>query len=94
MSQAQQPTKRRRRARHRLRVPALLVEEARAAAMLGYSSRHFRNLHTTGRCPLAIRALGDPRWSVRELRAWVDAGCPVVEEWEERKRIRKVRAIA
>lgn len=75
-----------------LNLPPLLVDADSAALSLGYSRRHFDKLNEAGRCPRPIRVLGDPRWSVRELRAWVDAGCPVLEEWEERKRIRKVRA--
>lgn len=74
------------------RLRPLLVSEQNAARLLDYEVRKFQLMNECGQCPRPIRHLGKPRWSVRELSAWVDAGCPRVEEWEERKRLRKLRA--
>ena len=59
----------------------LAVDAKEAAALLGISERHFRDLNTTGRVPEPIRLGKSPRWSVDELRAWLAAGGPARERW-------------
>lgn len=57
------------------------VESKAAARLCGVSRAHWMKLVGTGRAPQGLR-LGRRRvWSVRELRAWLDAGAPSVERW-------------
>lgn len=46
--------------------------------------------HAAGRIPRPVRpGVRDPRWSVREIEAWIAAGCPNRETWEAQKGVRQ-----
>ncbi len=56
-------------------IPVLLVKPRDAAAMLGIGERTLWGLTKCGAVP--SRRIGRAvRYSVSELRAWLDAGCP------------------
>jgi len=63
--------------------PELLTPRA-AAAFLQMSVSKWCDLRRAGKVPREVR-LGTQtvRWSLRELRAWVDAGCPEQAVWEK-----------
>jgi predicted DNA-binding transcriptional regulator AlpA len=64
-------------------VDALTVCNAGAAKLLGISESHLYGLKRTGRFgPAPIRLGRCCRYRVRELEAWVDAGCPSRSRWQ------------
>ena len=77
--------------------PPLAVLASEAARMLGISDVHFRKLKRSplmGPRPVQL-GLGPEetgergeRWNVAELTAWLNAGCPNRERWDEMKATR------
>ena len=64
--------------------PAALTATAnQVAVMLGVSVRQVWRLHATGRLPRAIRLGHCVRWRKAEIEAFVEAGCPTRQEWEQ-----------
>ena len=61
----------------------LLCAATDAAKMLGVSRSQFWKLHSAGKLPTPVK-LGAraTRWRVDELKAWVSAGCPERQRWE------------
>lgn len=60
----------------------LLVDAAGVGALLGISRNMVWKLHSTGRLgPLPVRLGRCVRWRLRELRTWVEAGCPARDQW-------------
>lgn len=64
-------------------VGLLLANAGHVAAMLDVSERLVRQMDASGRLgPMPI-ALGRRKlWSVPELGRWVEAGCPVRQQWQ------------
>jgi len=66
--------------------PAPLLVDARAAARLCDISRTlWFSLLASGRAPRGLRLGRCRRWSVAELEAWTQAGCPPRARWEARR---------
>jgi len=65
---------------------SLLVDAKDASRLLGIGRTLFLQLDNSGRLgPMGLK-LGKRRlWVVEELRAWVDAGCPIRERWQKMK---------
>ena len=60
----------------------LLVDAAQAAALCGVSRATWFSWQAAGRVPApALRAGRVVRWSVDEVRRWIEAGCPSVERF-------------
>ena len=60
----------------------LLLSAADAARILGIGKRHFYGLHSSGKLgPLPISLGRRTLWRREELEAWVRAGCPARQEW-------------
>jgi predicted DNA-binding transcriptional regulator AlpA len=57
----------------------LLIPDTGVAELLGISVRSVWRLHSAHRIPQPIRLAGSVRWRVAEIQAWVDAGCPQLE---------------
>lgn len=53
------------------------------AKMLNVSVRQVWRLHSLGQLPRPVRLGACVRWRVNEIRAFVAAGCPSRQEWEE-----------
>ena len=66
-------------------VTRLLLTERQVAECLGVSPRHVRGLRARGRLPAPIKLGAAVRWSLAELRAWVDQGAPERVRWERLK---------
>lgn len=62
--------------------PALCVDRAGLARMLGVSVRQVYRLDDAGRLPAPL-ALGTcKRWSIEEVHAWLRAGAPPRRAWQ------------
>lgn len=53
------------------------------AGFLGVSARQVWNLRSQGLLPEPVRLGRSSRWRRAELVAWIDAGCPALDEWTE-----------
>jgi hypothetical protein len=62
----------------------LAVDAKSAGALFDLSERAWRRLDVTGQVPAPIRVGRSVRWRLKELAAWVRAGCPDREAWEAR----------
>ena len=69
----------------RRRLPLLTVDAKRLAKMLSCGLRTIRSLDAAGRIPKPLRIGHSVRWSVSEIRDWLNAGAPSRGEWEARK---------
>lgn len=69
-----------------LSIPPMAVNGKDAARLLGIGRTLFLQMDNSGRLgPMGLK-LGKRRlWSVEELRAWVNAGCPIRERWQQIK---------
>ena len=66
----------------------LLVDAKTAAVMLSIGRSHFLSLLSAGKIGPMPRKLGRRSlFSVREVRAWVDAGMPGRQKWIEQEKI-------
>ena len=65
----------------------LLLDTKHTAAFLGVPTNKVYQLTYNDRIPLPVKlGLGRcPRWSVFELREWVEAGCPRRTAWIEKR---------
>lgn len=65
-------------------IPALAVDTATAAKMIGMSRSHFYTCDATGEIgPIPMRCGGKRLYSVAELAAWVNSGMPSRSRWLE-----------
>ncbi len=71
---------------HSTESDCLAISAEEAAKLLGISKRHFASLHAQGRIPRPINLGRSVRWSLPELRDWIDAGAPERSRWEVLKR--------
>lgn len=64
----------------------LLLSAEKAAKFLDIGRSHFYSLHSSGKLgPQPVRLGGCTRWDRRELEAWVKAGCPDREKWQNKE---------
>ena len=62
----------------------LLVDAAGVGTLLGISANMVWKLQATGRLgPLPVRLGRCVRWRLEELGAWVEAGCPTRDQWQQ-----------
>jgi predicted DNA-binding transcriptional regulator AlpA len=64
----------------------LLTDAAGVGRLVGLSARSVRRMSSAGRLPRPVRCGGAVRWRVREIEAWVEAGCPDRKAWESAQR--------
>ncbi len=62
-----------------------LINKIALAQMLSLSPRKIDGMVSAGRCPKPIAIGKLRRWKRVEINLWVDAGCPPVSVWQERK---------
>lgn len=62
--------------------PPFLIDVRDVAKLLKLSTRTIAKMSQTGRMPPPTRIGAAVRWNEKELRAWVDAGCPGVDAWK------------
>lgn len=65
----------------RRRITPALVRLPQAAAICGLGKSTFDRHDAGGLIPRALHIGGCKVWSVAELKAWADHGCPVRTEW-------------
>jgi excisionase family DNA binding protein len=61
----------------------LLLRAAEVASALGIGKRHLAALNSSGRLPRPIRLGRAVRWRADEIRAWLAAGAPSRDRWEQ-----------
>lgn len=59
----------------------IAVDAVEAARLFGVSPSFWRKLDRAGAIPLPVKLGARVLWTVRELRAWADAGCPPRGKW-------------
>lgn len=59
------------------------MSAADVAQALQISERHLWTLHASGRLPRPIRFGRAVRWPAEQLRAWLAAGAPTRDVWEQ-----------
>lgn len=64
----------------------LLLDAKDAARLCGVSARTWWSLHAAGRCPLPVRLNRRTLWRRDELAAWIAAGCPARDRWENTRK--------
>ena len=72
------------RVRRRIIDCCLLVDAREAGDVVGVNERTWRRLDATGQVPAPVKIGRLNRWRLKELAAWVRAGCPDREAWEAR----------
>jgi predicted DNA-binding transcriptional regulator AlpA len=55
---------------------------ADAARLAGVSQSSWWRLHASGMVPRPNKLGGRTLWRVRELRQWIQVGCPARSQWE------------
>ena len=65
----------------------LAIPASEAAKLLGISERHLWALNTSARLPRPIRLGRSVRWNRAELEAWLVAGAPRRDRWEQIKAV-------
>ncbi len=65
---------------------ALVADAAEAARLCGVSRTTWFALLSSGRAPRGVHLGRCRRWSVDELRRWIEAGCPARARWESMNR--------
>lgn len=68
--------------RHFARAEPLLVGSREGARLCGISDSLFKKLARKCEVPAPTRLDRRVLWNTRELKSWVDAGCPPREQWE------------
>lgn len=53
------------------------------AKLLDISERHLWASHAAGRIPRPLRLGRSTRWNRAEIQAWLDAGAPARDRWEQ-----------
>lgn len=59
---------------------ACLLDTPAVAELIGCSTRHVQRLVLAGQIPAPLRIGGLVRWRRDELLAWIEAGCPVIND--------------
>ncbi len=67
----------------------LAIRAKELAALLGVSLRQVWRLSSSGKLPKPLRLGGSVRWSLKEIEAFVEAGCPDRQSWEAMRKAEK-----
>ena len=62
---------------------AMLLDAVQVGQVLSVSEKMVRKLDATGRLPVPVNLGRCVRWRRQELAAWVQAGCPPRDQWEQ-----------
>ena len=65
------------------RLKPLVVDAKLLARLLTCGVRTVRTLDASGKLPKPIRVGGRVCWRVKEILAWIEAGAPDRDTWEE-----------
>lgn len=60
----------------------MLIDTHEMVKLLKYSARKIWGMEKNGKMPAAIRVGKSVRWSLDEIKAWNDAGCPHRANWQ------------
>lgn len=63
-----------------------LLNAREVIAMLHVSQRHLWRMRAAGKLPKPVKIGGCVRWSVSDVEAWIEMGCPSQQEFELRKK--------
>jgi hypothetical protein len=67
----------------------IAVNASDAATLFDLSDRTWRRMHSAGLIPCPVKLGDSPRWRIKELLAWSEAGCPSRAKWERHRRDRR-----
>jgi len=66
----------------------ILVDATKLGELLSLSRASIFAAHAAGKIPRPVRpGVRDPRWSVREIESWIQAGCPDRQTWETMRKV-------
>ena len=60
---------------------ATLINVKQLAAMLSISVRHAWRMKADGQLPEVVKFRGSVRWRLRDVKRWIELGCPSQEEF-------------
>lgn len=61
----------------------LLIRDEQCAHLAGISRATWWKLDSTGQVPACVKLGRSTRWRRQEIGAWIKAGCPSREVWEQ-----------
>jgi len=64
------------------RLGALLLSAEELTDLLGRSEAHVWRCHSAGKLPAPVRMGRLTKWCVQEVKAWIEAGCPLRVKWK------------
>ncbi len=67
----------------------LMVDARALGFLLGFGLRTIRSMDAAGKLPRPLRISHSVRWSLSEIRDWIDAGAPDRETWTPLRAVRK-----
>ncbi len=62
------------------RDPVWLIDAPQLAELLGISQRTLWRFRSAGKLPPALKLGGCVRWRLAEVRQWIAAGCPRLDQ--------------
>lgn len=61
---------------------AALITASETAKLLGIGVSTFWRTQSAGKIPEPVHLGGRTLWRIEEIKAWVNAGCPVKADWK------------
>ncbi len=68
---------------------SLLLSATNLADLLQVSKRTLWRLRSAGKLPRPVQLGGSVRWNADEIRQWIAAGCPNLQQWEATRGTRR-----
>ncbi|MBW2605328.1 MAG: helix-turn-helix domain-containing protein [Deltaproteobacteria bacterium] len=68
-----------------------LIRARELAAILHVSQRHVWRMKAAGKLPKAVEIGECTRWSLNDIEAWIEMGCPSRRQFEAHESARKKR---
>ena len=66
---------------NKIEIKSELIGVKGLAVLLNVSETSIRRLDRTGKIPLALKIGRSKKWSISEVREWLEEGCPTRQIW-------------